>query len=172
MFAVEHENVVPDIITVAKAMGSGLPIGATIFDAALDFGVRGAHSNTFGGNAIASVASLATIDVIQADGLVANAERLGKRMATRLDEMKEKYEVIGDHRGLGLMRATEFVVPASNKPDPYARDAIVKDAYEHGLLLLPAGENAIRYIPALNVPDELLDAGLDILEGCIARSAK
>ena len=172
MFAVEHESVVPDILTVAKAMGSGVPIGAAIFDASLDFGVKGAHSNTFGGNPIASMASLATIDVIQQEGLVGNARRLGERMAKRLDEMKERFEVIGDRRGLGMMQATEFVRDrTSKKPAPKLRDAIVKDAYEHGLILLPTGESSIRYIPALNIPEDLLDAGLDLLEGCIARRA-
>jgi len=101
---------------------------------------------------------------------VGNARRLGERMAKRLDEMKERFEVIGDRRGLGMMQATEFVRDrTSKKPHPKLRDAIVKEAYEHGLILLGTGESSIRYIPALNIPDELLDAGLEILEDSIAR---
>jgi len=99
MFAVEHEGVVPDILTVAKALGGGLPIGGAIFDASLDFEVSGAHSNTFGGNLVACASALATLDAIEGEGLVANAERLGKRMAARLDAMKEEFPIIGDHRG-------------------------------------------------------------------------
>jgi 4-aminobutyrate aminotransferase len=172
MFAVEHEGVVPDIITLAKALGSGLPIGAAVFDAKLDFGVQGAHSNTFGGNPVACASAIATLDVIDEERLLANASRLGKRMAARLDEMKERYPIIGDHRGLGLMRVTEFVSdPKRKTPDPKARNAIVKDGYEHGVIVLPCGESGIRYIPALNIPDELLDSGLDIIEGCIGRAA-
>jgi 4-aminobutyrate aminotransferase len=172
MFAVEHEGVVPDILTLAKALGSGLPIGAAVFDAKLDFGVSGAHSNTFGGNPIACASAIATLDVIEEEKLVANAARLGKRMAARLDEMKERFAIIGDHRGLGLMRVTEFVSdPVRKTADPKVRNAIVKDLYEHGVVVLPCGESGIRYIPALNIPEELLDAGLDIIEESIARVA-
>ena len=172
MFGVDHEGVVPDIMTLAKALGSGLPIAAAVFDAHLDFGVAGAHSNTFGGNPVACASALATLDVIEDEGLVANSERLGKRMASRLDAMKERYDIIGDHRGLGLMRVTEFVSdPASKKADPNVRNAILKDAYEHGVVTLPCGESGIRYIPALNIPEDLLDAGLDIIEECIGRAA-
>ncbi len=172
MFAVEHEGVVPDILTVAKALGGGLPIAAAVYDAALDFEVSGAHSNTFGGNPVACASAMATLDVIDGERLVANSERLGKRMAARLDEMKEKYDLIGDHRGLGLMRVTEFVSdPKTKRPDAKARAAILKDMYEHGVIALPCGDSGIRYIPPLNIPEELLDTGLDIVDACIGRAA-
>ena len=172
MFAVEREGVVPDVITLAKALGSGIPIGAAVFDAKLDFGVQGAHSNTFGGNPVACASAMATLDVMDEEGLVANAARLGKRMSARLDAMKERFDIIGDHRGVGLMHVTEFVSdPKRKTADPKVRNAIVKDAYEHGVVVLPRGESGIRYIPALNIPDELLEAGLDIIEGCIGRAA-
>ena len=172
MFAVEHEGVVPDVITLAKALGSGIPIGAAVFDAKLDFGVQGAHSNTFGGNPVACASAMATLDVMDEEGLVANAARLGKRMSARLDAMKERFDIIGDHRGVGLMHVTEFVSdPKRKTADPKVRNAIVKEAYEHGVVVLPCGESGIRYIPALNIPDELLEAGLDIIEGCIGRAA-
>ncbi len=171
MFACEHEKVVPDILTVAKALGSGIPIGAAIFDAKLDFGVQGAHSNTYGGNPLACASSLATIDVIETDGLVANSERLGKKMAKRFEAMMAKFPAIGDHRGLGLMQVTEFVEDRKTKtPNPKLRNAIVKDAYEHGVIVLPCGESGIRYIPPLNIPDEQLETGLGIMEECIGRA--
>ena len=173
MFAVEHEGVAPDILTMAKALGSGIPIGAAVFDARLDFGVPGAHSNTFGGNPVACASALATIDVIEGERLVERAERLGRHMAKRLDEMKKRYEIMGDNRGLGLMRATEFVTDSRTaKPNPKVRDRILKDAYEHGLLLLPAGTSAIRYIPALTISQEQLDAGLDVFEESLRRVEK
>jgi len=173
MFAVEHEGVAPDILTVAKALGGGLPIAAAVFDARLDFGVPGAHSNTFGGNAVASASAMAALDVIEDEGLVGNSERLGKRMADRLDAMKERFDIIGDHRGLGLMRMTEFVSDAtSKKPDPKVRNAIMKDMYEHGVIALPCGESGIRYIPALNIPDDMMETGLDIVEDCIGRATR
>ena len=172
LFAVEHTKAVPDVITVAKALGSGMPIGAAIFDARLDFDRPGAHSNTFGGNPVACAAGLATLDVIEGDRLLANAARLGERMRRRLDEMLERYGIMGDNRGLGLMQATEFVTDrGSRKAAPEIRDKIVRDALGRGLVLLPAGASAIRYIPALNIPDELLDTGLDLLEASVRKHA-
>lgn len=173
MFAVEHEDVVPDVVTVAKALGSGLPIGAAVFDERYDFGAEGAHSNTFGGNPVACAAALATIDALVEEDMLANARKMGERMARRLEEMKERYPIMGENRGVGLMRATEFVEDAVTKaPAREKRDAIVAEAMGGGLVLLPAGKSAIRYIPPLNISEELLDAGLDVLEGAIRKVAK
>ncbi|HEY7587144.1 MAG TPA: acetyl ornithine aminotransferase family protein [Thermoplasmata archaeon] len=172
MWGIEHSKVIPEIVTLAKSMGGGMPIGATVFPANMDFKESGKHSNTYGGNPIAGAASLAVIDVIESEGLVARSAKLGAHMAKRLDEMMTKYEFIGDRRGLGMMQATEFVTDKrTNKPDPKLRDAIDKDAYQHGLILLTCGESAIRYIPALNIDMEVLDAGIDVLEGCFQRAA-
>jgi 4-aminobutyrate aminotransferase len=173
MFAIEHFGVAPDIITMAKGMGSGMPIGATVFDARLDFGVSGAHSNTYGGNPVACASSLATIEVIEKDGLLCNAEKLGCYMKKRLKELQTKYDIIGDVRGLGLMQLTEFVENRNTKkPAKKLVEKIVVYAYKHGLLLLPCGEAGIRYIPPLNIPEEQLALGLDILEECIKLSLK
>ncbi|MGQ0798392.1 MAG: acetyl ornithine aminotransferase family protein [Methanobacteriota archaeon] len=173
MWAIEHSKAVPDILTSAKSLGGGVPIGATVYPAEMDFKEYGIHSNTYGGNPIAAAASLATLDVIDAEGLVARSAKVGEHMARRLDEMKERYEFIGDRRGLGMMQATEIVTDGKSlKPDPKRRDAIAKDAVEHGLILLACGESVLRYIPPLNIPQEILDAGLDVLEGCFRRAVK
>ena len=173
MWGIEHSKVVPDIMTMAKSMGSGVPVSAAVFRADMDYKESGKHSNTYGGNPIAAAASLAVIDVIESEGLVQRSAKLGNHMAKRLDEMKEEYEFIGDRRGLGMMQATEFVTDKKmNKPNPRIRDAIDKDAYEHGLVLLTCGESGMRYIPALNIEMDVLDAGLDTLEGCFKRAAK
>ncbi len=172
MWGIEHSKVVPQIMTMAKSMGGGVPIGAAVFPADMDFKEAGKHSNTYGGNPIAAAASLAVIDVIESEGLVQRSAKLGAHMAKRLDEMKERYEFIGDRRGLGMMQATEFVTDKrTNKPNPKLRDKIDEDAYKHGLILLTCGESAIRYIPALNIEEDLLDAGLDVLEGCFKRAS-
>jgi len=172
MWAIEHSEAVPDILTMAKSLGGGLPISAAVYPAELDFQESGKHSNTFGGNPVACAASLAVLDVMDEEDLVARSAKLGEHLARRLDEMKDRYEFIGDRRGLGMMQATEFVTDKrSKKPDPKRRDAIEKDAYEHGLILLPAGEATMRYIPALNIPRDILDAGLDVLEGSFKRAA-
>jgi len=173
MWAIEHSEAVPDILTMAKSLGGGLPIGAAVYPAEMDFKESGKHSNTFGGNPVACAASLATLDVIEDEGLVARSAKIGEHLAKRLDEMAERYEFIGDRRGLGMMQATEFVTDRhSKKPDPKRRDAIEKDAYQHGLILLPCGDSSMRYIPALNIPRDVLDAGLDVLEECLRRAAK
>src|SRR5207245_3111391 len=141
---------VPDILTMAKSLGGGLPIGAAVYPAEMDVQESGKHSNTFGGNPVACAASLATLDVIEDEDQVATSSKVGAHLAKRLDEMTERYEFSGDRRGLGMMQATEFVTDKrSKKPDPKRRDAIEKDAYQHGLILLPCGDSAMRYIPAL-----------------------
>ena len=168
MFGIDHYGVAPDIMTLAKGMGSGMPIGATVFDAKLDFKVQGAHSNTYGGNLLACVSTLATMDVIEKEGLVERSRIKGEYMAKRLQELWEEYELIGDVRGLGLMQVTEFVKDCRTKE--YAvdeRDRIVVEAYKKGLILLPCGFSGIRYIPPLMIPDELLEKGLNIIEECI-----
>lgn len=173
MWGIEHSKILPDVLTMAKSMGGGLPISAAVYRADLDYKESGKHSNTYGGNPVASAASLAVINVIESEGLVQRSAKVGAHMAKRLDEMKDRFEFIGDRRGLGMMQATEFVTDKrTNKPNPKLRDAIDKDAYEHGLVLLTCGESAIRYIPALNIEEDVLDAGLDVLEGCFKRAAK
>ena len=173
MFGVEHSSVLPEVLTMAKGIGSGIPIGAMAFRADLDFGVKGAHSNTFGGNLVACAAALATIEVIESEGLLEKATRAGERMHKRLEEMKERFPVMGENRGLGLMRATEFVKdPETKEPAKKLRDSILERAYKKGLILLPCGESGIRYIPYLGISDELLDAGLDVLEESISETCR
>lgn len=173
MFAIEHYDTVPDIVTIAKGMGSGLPIGAAVFDAALDFEVQGAQSNTYGGNLIACAAALATIEVIESEQLVAHAVERGEYLRERLYELQEEYEAIGDVRGLGLMNATEFVKDRKTKAHATElRDAILKRCYENGLILLPTGTSGIRYIPPLIITETQIDMGVEILETSIKESIK
>src|SRR5437899_9417627 len=110
----------------------------------MDFKESGRHSNTFGGNPVACAASLATLDVIEEEGLVARSAKVGDHLARRLDEMAERYEFIGDRRGLGMMQATEFVTDRhSKKPDPKLRDEIAEEANQKGMNLLPCGGSAV-----------------------------
>ncbi len=173
MFAIEHFGVEPDIMTMAKAMASGIPIGAAVFNKKYDFGVKGAHSTTFGGNLVACAASLATIDVIEKENLVENAAKQGEVMHKRLKEMEEKYEIVGDARGLGLMQATEIVKNKDSKEiSPKVRDAIVEKALKKGLLLLSCGDSSIRYIPPLVITSEQVETGMDILEEAIKEASR
>jgi 4-aminobutyrate aminotransferase len=168
MWAIEHHGIVPDVLCTAKALGSGIPIAATIFRKELDWGKKGAHSNTYGGNAVACASALATLDVLEKEGLVKQAEKKGKHLRKRLEEFNDDYEIIGDVRGLGLMQATEFVKDRKTKEHACKeRDEIEDLALKRGLILLGCGKSAIRFIPPLTTSMEELDTGLDILEGAI-----
>jgi 4-aminobutyrate aminotransferase len=168
MWALEHHEVVPDIMCSAKALGSGVPIGATVFRKELDWGKKGSHSNTYGGNAIACAAALATIETIEKEDLVQQADRKGEHMRKRLEEMMANHEIIGDVRGLGLMRAAEFVKDRRTKePAVKERDAIEELCVKRGLVAIGCGKSGMRIIPPLNISMELLDIGLDVLEGAI-----
>jgi 4-aminobutyrate aminotransferase len=149
-------------------MGSGVPIGAIVGRAELDFGAPGAHSNTYGGNLLCCASALATIEQIEEENIPMNAARLGEIVMKRLNELNDKYENIGDVRGIGMMTATEFV--KDRKTKEYAMkesDDIVVEAYKRGLLLLPCGKSSVRYIPPLNIPEDQLHKGFDILEEAI-----
>jgi 4-aminobutyrate aminotransferase len=168
MWAAEHFDIAPDIICAAKSLGGGLPLGATIVDAKLNFDRYGRHSNTFGGVSLAHAAALATLDVIEDEKLLDRGMKVGKETKKRLEEMMGKYDIIGDTRGLGMMLAHEFVQDRKTKKHASkSRDKIADMAFKKGLMLLPCGKSVIRYIPPLNIPQDQLDAGLEILEDCI-----
>ena len=162
MFGAEHFGVEADVVSVAKAMGSGLPVGASVVRADLDFETKGSHSNTYGGNPVACAAGIATLDVIEDEGLIQNSAERGAQMGKHLDEMKDRYASIGDHRGLGLMRAIEFV-RRDGSPDPKLRDRVETEAWKRGLLLLGCGKSGIRFIPPLVVKDAQVDGAMDVL---------
>ncbi len=165
MFAVEHYKIEPEIFCLAKGMGSGMPIGAAVYDAKYDFGIVGAHSNTYGGNLVACASALATIDVIKKEKLVDRSEKLGRHVNKRLNEMKNRYSLIGDVRGLGLMQAVELVKNRKTKaPAKKEVDEILVKSYKNGLVLLPCGSSGIRFIPPLVIEEAQLDQGLDIFE--------
>lgn len=171
MFAVEHHGVVPDIITMAKSLGSGIPIGATVFDAKYDFKVQGAHSNTYGGNLVACASALATIDVLENEKMVNNSKVVGEYMKKRLLELQERHEKIGDVRGLGLMLATELVENRkTKKPASEYRDKVIENCYKQGLLVLPCGKSSVRYLPPLNVTKEQVDIAIGIVDKSLKTS--
>lgn len=172
-FGIEHHGVTPDMVTIAKGLGSGLPIGATVFRKELDYTYQGAHSNTFGGNVVAVAGALATLDVIEREKLRENATTQGQYLKERLTELMDKHEEIGDVRGLGLMVATEFVTSRSDKtPNIKLKDRVIEEAYRRGLLLLPCGKSSIRYIPPLVIRREEIDEGVEILDASIAAARR
>jgi 4-aminobutyrate aminotransferase len=170
-FASEHFGVEPQIITLAKAIANGLPMGAVVVDSKLDFPELGLHSNTYGGNLLASVASKATIEAMKKEGAVENAAKRGKHLRQRLEELKERYDVIGDVRGIGLMQAIDFVKDRRTKePAVKLRNDVEYKGFQNGIILLGTGESAIRLIPPLIITDEQIDEGVECLEKAIKQS--
>jgi len=167
-FAIEHHDVIPDIVTMAKALGGGLPMGAVALRADLDFPVSGAHANTFGGNPVTAAASLATIQVIEKEHLLDHARVEGAYLLARLRELQGRHDEIGDVRGLGLMTATEFVRDRRTKEPAVAfRDRVLEECYRRGLIVLPCGNSTLRYVPPLIVRREEIDEAIEILDAAI-----
>ncbi len=169
MFAVEHFNVVPEMVTVAKSLGGGLPIAATIGRREIMDSVQvGGLGGTFGGNPLSCAAALKAVDTVQQ--LLINARKLGENLTGRIKEMHEKYEIIGDARGIGLMAGVELVADRkTKKPAKEERNQVLDECLKNGLIIIGAGpyKNVVRFLPPLNINEDLLDKGLDIFENAI-----
>lgn len=168
-WAIEHEDVQPDIVAFAKGVGSGMPIGGIIArDDVMVWG-PGSHGSTYGGNPVAAVSALATLQVIAEENLLAAANDTGQYIMSALTELQSRHPSIGDIRGRGLMLGIEFVKDHDTKERAVdLRNHIVQYAFEHGLLVIPCGTNSIRMTPALNVPRPLVDEGLHIFAAALA----
>ena len=166
---IEHFGVTPDLVTLAKGIASGLPLSAMVAKAeVMESWKPGQHASTFGANPVAVEAALATLGVIKTERLMANAKKMGHLALKRLEEMKEKYEIVGDVRGLGLFVGAEIVKDKKTKTRGEAEaKQIIDYCFKHGLLLITAGRNTLRVIPPLNISEEELSEGLDIIEEAI-----
>ena len=170
MFASEHYGVEADIVCIAKGIGSGLPIGACVARADLMNWKPGAHASTFGGNPVCIAAALKTIELLEG-GLVENSAKVGGYLKAGLEHLQQKYNCIGDVRGMGMMIGVEFVEDrTSNKPAPELRDRVEIACFERGLIILGAGANAIRWSPPLILTKENADVALEIFDAAIGAS--
>ncbi len=170
-WAVEHWGVEPDILLSAKGIASGLPLGAMIARKSVMSWTPGAHGSTFGGSPIACAAALATIDVIEGEGLLRHAAETGATILDALAEMQARHPTIGEVRGKGLMIGVEFVLDRTTKEAAHdLSEDITLRAFHKGLLLLPCGVSTIRLSPALNIPRHLVDEALGILEEAITEA--
>ncbi len=168
MFASEHFNFIPDVMTLAKGLASGLPLGAMIAREALMRWAPGAHANTFGGNPVACAAALATLDLLE-KGLIQNAEKMGNLLLTRLRAMQKEHRLIGDVRGFGLMIGVELVRDRETKEMAIPeRNKIIQRCFEKGLLILGCGQNVIRFMPPLVIKRPEVDRALAIFEEVLA----
>ena len=165
-FAFEHFGVVPDIMTVAKGLASGLPLSGVFSSMELmEKWIPGSHGGTYGGNAIAAAAAVATIQVMREEGLLENTRTRGVQLMTGLRHLQENYPAIGDVRGLGLMVGCEFR-SADDKPDKATAKAVVHACLDRKMLLLTCGpwDNTVRWIPPLIVSEEQIAHSLSVFD--------
>jgi 4-aminobutyrate aminotransferase len=165
MFAAEHWGVAPDIMTLAKGLGSGLPIGMVVAKrSVMQKWSRGAHGNTFGGNPLCCAAALATIDLVERE-YCANAAKVGSYFMRKLHGLAERFAVVGEVRGKGLMIGVELVKDRTTKePAKKLCDALITRAYHNGLILLACGQSTVRFMPPLVIDEADVDEAMALLE--------
>jgi 4-aminobutyrate aminotransferase len=171
MFAAQHWGVAPDIMTLAKGLGSGLPIGLIVAKRKImESWPRGAHGNTFGGNPICCAAALATLELVERE-YTQNASEVGAYFLDRLRELQTRYEAIGEVRGKGLMIGAELVTDRSSKsPAAELCNAVLHRAFHNGLILLSCGVSTIRFMPPLMATRNDVDEALKIFDASLAEA--
>jgi 4-aminobutyrate aminotransferase len=171
-FAVEHWGVEPDMVTMAKGIASGMPMGAfSGRESIMSMWSAGAHGNTYGGNPVSTAAALATLRLIEEEGMLENAARMGRLMQEQVRDMMERHPSIGQVRGKGLMVGVELVADRVTKePAKQVVKDLLQVAFAHGLLLLPCGVSTIRCMPPLNVSPEIVEEGLLIFDQALSEA--
>ncbi len=172
-FAADHFGVTPDLIAIAKGIASGFPLSAVAGrPSVMKKWLAGAHGTTFGGSPVSCAAACATIDVIEEEKLLARAAKNSEKMLKRLNDLKSKYKIIGDIRGLGYMLAIEFA-DKNKTPDKASCDKFLSTALENGLILINCGAdgNIVRILPPITSTDAEIDKGMDLIEKTIKQIA-
>ena len=172
-FGIQQHGIEPDIMTFAKGMANGSPIGCTITTPEIAEAVQGLTFATFGGNPVTMATALATIEYIEENDLKGNAATQGQVMTERLNDLKAEFPFIGDVRGVGLMQAMELVEPGTKNPDSGRTVALMEEARKRGLLIGKGGlyGNTIRISPHLNVTADDMEAGMEMLAQAVASVA-
>lgn len=174
-FASEHEGIVPDLITTAKGIAGGMPLaGLTGRAEVMDAVHVGGLGGTYGGNPVACAAAVATIELIEREGLVERAEHLGGLLRSRLEALAADDAGIGDVRGRGLMQAIELVHPGTTDPDADRVKAVLAATHAAGVVTLSAGTygNVLRFLPPLVIGEDLLHEGIDVVAEALAATAR
>ncbi len=162
-FAIEHWDVEPDIVCSAKALGSGMPISAMIAKDEVMSWPPGAHGSTYGGNPVAGAAALATLNVIEEEGLMENATRVGGHLLEDLQGLASTSKMIGDVRGLGLMIGVEMVKDKKSKVKAkHETEEVMLEAFKRGLMFLPCGPNSMRFSPPLTITTKEADKAFSV----------
>ena len=171
-YSIEHHGVVPDLVTSAKGIAGGLPLAAVtgraeIMDAVQPGGIGG----TFGGNPVSTAAALAVFEIIERDGLLAEAQRVERALLARIGDWAEKYAIVGEVRGKGAMFGVELVKPGTKDPNPEALSAILKHATSNGVIPLDAGswDSVLRIMPSVVISEALIDDAASVLEEALER---
>jgi 4-aminobutyrate aminotransferase len=170
-FCHEHYGIEPDIMTVAKGIASGYPLGAIAAPESLwSRTLPGSMGGTYGGNAVACAAALATIEAMEEDGMLVNAQRQGEKLRAFFTGLKDKHPIIGEVRGMGLMNAIECVVPDTKEANAVAAKAFIAECSKRKLILMGAGSlgNCVRFLPPLNISDEEMDYAFEIFSDAAA----
>ncbi len=172
MWAYDHAGITPDIVLTAKGIASGMPISAFIAKESVMQWKPGSHGSTYGGNPVCVASALATLDLIEG-GLMANARMLGDYIFSKIKDWPNRFKIVGDVRGKGLMVGIEIVRDQRTKEKaPDLRDKVVDSAFRKGLLTLGSGENSIRVSPPLIIDEEQADCAINILEECFREAEK
>jgi 4-aminobutyrate aminotransferase len=167
-WAVEHTGVEPDIVCIAKGIASGMPLGITMSRSEIMDWVPGSHASTFGGNPVCIAAALATLDVIEKEGLIEHSAEVGAHILNRMKDWPKNLKLVGDVRGRGLMIGVDIVKDKATKEYAAAeRDLIIEKAFARGILFLGCGPTSIRLCPPLVVTKAEADVAVDVLEDCI-----
>jgi 4-aminobutyrate aminotransferase len=167
MWAIEHFGVQPDVVTAAKGIASGLPLGVAIARSDVMAWPPGAHASTFGGNPVSCAAAIATIELLR-ESLVKNAAEVGEHLLAGLRALMDKHTIIGDVRGKGLMVGVELVRDRQTKERATEeRNAVVDEAFRRGLLILGAGRNAVRFSPPLVLSKAQADTAVRIFDDAL-----
>lgn len=159
MFASQYADVKPDVMTVAKALGNGLPVGAFLTTEKAAVLVPGDHGSTYGGNPLVCAGASAVLDIFEEDKILENVNEVGSYLWDKLEGLKEKYPVIKDHRGKGLIQGLEFTE---------APGTIAKAVVENGVILITAENNVIRFVPPLIIKKEHVDEMIAVLDKCLS----
>tara|TARA_Y100001968_G_C19223674_1_gene651009 strand:- start:26 stop:793 length:768 start_codon:yes stop_codon:yes gene_type:complete len=170
-FGIEHWGVEPDIMTMAKGIANGMPVGATIAKEEIANSFTGLSLATYGGNPVSMAATKATLEVMDSENVPERSGRLGRILREKLEEFKEKYQAIGDVRGMGLMQAIEFVKDRKSKePDPAITVRFMEAAKKHKLLIGKGGRwgNVLRIAPPMLISETELKDGIEIIDKALA----
>jgi 4-aminobutyrate aminotransferase/(S)-3-amino-2-methylpropionate transaminase len=171
-YGMEHHGVVPDLVTTAKGIAGGFPLAAVtgraeIMDAVQPGGIGG----TFGGNPVSTAAALKVFEIIERDGLIAEAQRVERALLARIGDWADRYPVVGEVRGKGAMFGVELVKPGTKEPNPDALSSVLQHATANGVIPLDAGswDSVLRIMPSVVISEELIDDAATVLEQALER---